>query len=465
MKKLLHFAFIYFLSTLFVFAQEKKLMELLKENEISGMQLMYSKNGKTQAYNVGMTKEVEGKKVEANTIFQAASLSKTVFAYIVLRLYDRGLLDIDEPILNYVSKDFDRYDRSNPNYSKITARMVLRHTTGFPNWGDEKTALFQFPPDSCWGYSGEGYAFLQKGVENKLGKSLEQLAVEEVFTPLGMKNSGFVWNEKFEGLAPFINKAEDKANYTRANAAYSMLTNATDFNIFLGALLKGSGLKPETHKMMFAKASPANRFNSPVVESDKYIDWGLGAGLQTNEKGNAIWHWGDNGQSKCFYIAYPEKNEILVYFIYNFNGLDITEEITKVFLGKQTCWAAKWLAYGFGNPKAMKALKAELAKQGFDKLQAVIDKLKSKDAKFQLLEIDLNNWGYSLLRQSKKTEASEIFKLNTTLYPNSWNVYDSYGEVLLELGKKEEAIKMYQKSVELNPKNENGKNVLKELQK
>ncbi len=61
--------------------------------------------------------------------------------------------------------------------------------------------------------------------------------------------------------------------------------------------------------------------------------------------------------------------------------------------------------------------------------------------------------------------ALEIFKLNVYLFPNSWNAYDSYGEVLLKDNNKEEAIKMYKKSIDLNPKNENGKKVLENLLK
>jgi tetratricopeptide (TPR) repeat protein len=59
--------------------------------------------------------------------------------------------------------------------------------------------------------------------------------------------------------------------------------------------------------------------------------------------------------------------------------------------------------------------------------------------------------------------ALQVFKLNVGLYPSDWNVYDSYGEALLKAGQKEEAIKMYQKSVELNPSNDSGKKILKQL--
>ena len=68
-----------------------------------------------------------------------------------------------------------------------------------------------------------------------------------------------------------------------------------------------------------------------------------------------------------------------------------------------------------------------------------------------------------MLSNRQNKEALEIFKLNVWLYPDSWNAYDSYGEALANNGQKEEAIKMYKKSVDLNPGNENGKKILERL--
>lgn len=78
-------------------------------------------------------------------------------------------------------------------------------------------------------------------------------------------------------------------------------------------------------------------------------------------------------------------------------------------------------------------------------------------------ERDLNNWGYTLMNRGELASALSIFKLNTQLFPESFNTYDSYGEALLKVGKKEEAINMYQKSIELNPDNEAGKKILEGL--
>lgn len=78
-------------------------------------------------------------------------------------------------------------------------------------------------------------------------------------------------------------------------------------------------------------------------------------------------------------------------------------------------------------------------------------------------ESDLNDWGYALLRGGEMDKALHVFKLNTILFPDSWNVYDSYGEVLVQANRKIEAIEMYKKSLVLNPENEHAKMVLLRL--
>lgn len=78
-------------------------------------------------------------------------------------------------------------------------------------------------------------------------------------------------------------------------------------------------------------------------------------------------------------------------------------------------------------------------------------------------EHDLIELGYSFLRNEELEKALEVFKLTTFLFPDGFNAYDSYGEALLMANKREEAIKMYEKSIVLNPENENGKKVLLQL--
>lgn len=88
---------------------------------------------------------------------------------------------------------------------------------------------------------------------------------------------------------------------------------------------------------------------------------------------------------------------------------------------------------------------------------------KGTQSTYNVSEQMINGLGYMLLNQNMDTDALDIFQLNTELYPDAFNTYDSYGEVLLKLGKKEDAIKAYKKSLELNPQNDNAANVLKKI--
>ena len=137
--------------------------------------------------------------LDAGTIFEAASLSKPVFAYLVLRLADRGEFDLDRPLSEMLEYPRLAHDE---RYKRITGRIVLSHGTGLPNWGGEKLTL-QFDPGTAYGYSGEGFVFLQKAIERVTGRSLEELARREVFQPLGMTRSSFVWQERFAGNAAY----------------------------------------------------------------------------------------------------------------------------------------------------------------------------------------------------------------------------------------------------------------------
>ena len=88
---------------------------------------------------------------------------------------------------------------------------------------------------------------------------------------------------------------------------------------------------------------------------------------------------------------------------------------------------------------------------------------KGNSSEYNVSESGINEFGYQLMAENKNEDALKIFKLNTELYPEGFNTFDSYGECLLVFNRKEEAKKAYQKSLDLNPKNENARKVLAEM--
>ncbi len=210
------------------------------------MSIALIRNGKTAwLHGFGVKNKKTGEPVKADTVFEAASLSKPVFAYAVLKLADQGKLDLDTPLITYLEKPYVPDERA----GKITAGMVLSHRTGFPNWRAEDNVLpIYFSPGSRFSYSGEGYIYLQRVVEQITGKPLDIYMSEVVFKPLGMNNSSYVWKASFDALAATGHdskgKPREREKPTQAGAASTLNTTAKDYAQFVNAILNGKGLSP-----------------------------------------------------------------------------------------------------------------------------------------------------------------------------------------------------------------------------
>jgi CubicO group peptidase (beta-lactamase class C family) len=178
----------------------REIPHLLRVSGIPGLSMAVVQNGRVVwAGAFGTLNDSAQTPLNPGTLFEAASLSKPVFAYLVLRLADRGEFDLDRPL--YEMLEYPRLAHDE-RYKRITARIVLSHGTGLPNWGGEKLTL-RFDPGTDYGYSGEGFVFLQKTVERVTGRSLDELARREVFEPLGMTRSSYVWQERFADNAAY----------------------------------------------------------------------------------------------------------------------------------------------------------------------------------------------------------------------------------------------------------------------
>ena len=326
---------------------------LMQKAGVPGMQLVYTRGGKAQAYALGQRTAGQPAAVETSTIFEAASLGKAVEAYVALRLLDRGVLDLDKPLLAYAP-----YPRlqGDPRAGKITARMVLGHTTGLPNWAANPTTpewpstplRLKYAPDSCWNYSGEGYVWLQKTLEHLTGKSFETLAREEAFQPLGMKHSRFTWQATFAANAASGHDGQGQpvaiSHFAAGYGAFSLLSTAADYSRFLQAIMTGKGLKPATAQLLRAPANEAQRCGHPATATDPFIAWACGVGLANTSRGLAQWQWGDNTTFKGFYMTLPDTGESLVFFTNSSNGPKMAEDLLRLFFGPGEYRALQWLA-------------------------------------------------------------------------------------------------------------------------
>ena len=348
----------------------RQLPRLLELASVPGLALAVVEGGRTWRRGFGQAVEDPARAVSEETVFEAASLGKPVFAYAVLRLADGGVLDLDRPLYDYLPDP----DANTPRMKRVTARHVLSHTTGLPNWRQQPGPLNPVTePGKEFSYSGEGFFYLQRVVESVTGTPFAQLMRDQVLDPLDMKQSSYVWLPAFESrMAAGYDGGENRLDvqaaigrrtlaiagewgkplaewryqdsaravplvnqqwpvlplYMVPSAASSLLTTVSDYAKFLARLVAvppspGLELKPGTRRAM---ATPQIRLNSA-------LHWGLGWGIQRDEHGEVLWHWGANNSFRNFVIADPANGRAIVVFTNSENGPRIYERVIVAVTG------------------------------------------------------------------------------------------------------------------------------------
>jgi CubicO group peptidase (beta-lactamase class C family) len=442
----------------------------MAEADIPGLSIAVIRDSKviwTRAF--GVTNSETKTPVNDNTVFEAASLTKPLFAYAVLKLVDDGKLDLDTPLVKYLP---GRYDvGADQRLDQITTRHVLSHTTGFPNWRprDDKTLKIYFTPGDRFSYSGEGFVYLSKVIEQVTGEKQEAFIKRTVLDPLNMKSSNMVWRDDYESLKTFthdwVGGVSGRGKPDKANAAASLQTTANDYAKFVIAMLNGAGLKPATARLMLtpqASVTLAGAFslNAPEAKRSPTVSWGLGWGLEKTQNGMAFWHWGDNGDTKAFVLADSTQRIGLVMFANSANGLSVINELVGIVMGNDHPSLA-WLNLERYNSQPRLMFKAIVKSNA----ETVLTEYRKRQAKnnVSLTEDEINRLGYQLLRLKRTRDAIAVFIQNTIDFPRAYNTWDSLAEGYMIDGDKQSAIRYYKKSLELNPDNTNAVQKLKEL--
>jgi CubicO group peptidase (beta-lactamase class C family) len=239
---------------------------LMKAAEVPGTGIAIFNDGKVaylKAY--GFRDTEKNLPLTVDSVMTAASFSKVAFAYLVMQLVEEGKLDLDKPVYRYFPKPLPEYPTyrdlaADPRYKKITARMLLSHTSGFPNFrwiNDDRKLNINFDPGSRFAYSGEGIELLQFVVETITNQPPQELMRAQVFQPLGMTRTSMVWEDRFE--SDYANGYDEYGRSIgperrpKADAAGSMQTTPRDFAQFMLAVMNGKGLKPKTRELMLSQ--------------------------------------------------------------------------------------------------------------------------------------------------------------------------------------------------------------------
>lgn len=301
---------------------EMFLAESMKRHRVAGAAFALIRSGELAHTGFcGAADPEENRPVDASTHFEIASLTKTVFARCILQLEDRGLLRLDRPLREYSDEPLPTDD---PAFRDVTARDVLTHATGLPNWGDAPLPL-RFVPGTGFGYSGKAYTFLQNVVEKITGSRIDVLLQDEIFNPLGMKNAAMIWTGPLnrtlsrtfdaDGVIEPLRSSCRRTVAVEPNAAFSLCVTISDYTKFALQLLS----EPETIERI-------RSFRNPVTEG---VSWGLGWGLCRE----TLWHWGDNDGFKAFVILDPATKDGVVIHTNSFNGLEVCYEFIEELTG------------------------------------------------------------------------------------------------------------------------------------
>lgn len=289
--------------------------------------------------SLGVSNQETKAKVDDQTVFEAASLTKPIFAFFVMKMVEKGVLSLDTPLYRYLpNPDIDYDDR----YKLITARMVLDHTTGLPNWrhhnrGEELD--IKFTPGTQYQYSGEGFEYLANAIAHRMGTNLKKLEVlfrQEVATPLGVNQAHFVWNDylaahKATGYWTENDKFVPREIWKPVmfSAAAGLQTEAVSYANFLIAVMENKGLKRELLEEMLKEHVQIT--DSTTLK--KYNARALGFAVQHVPTGVRYIHGGSNGDFQSYFVLYKDRKKGYVFFTNCDKGYEFNANL-QAFLSK-----------------------------------------------------------------------------------------------------------------------------------
>ena len=315
-------------------AFKRRVPELMEAHHVPGASLaIFAGDEIKYRCGFGLKDAATKAPVDPDTIFEAVSMSKPVFAYAVMKLCEAGVMKLDTPLTKYTP---ERFLKGDPRLDLITARQVLCHTSGFENWRSKKDPLaIHFMPGSKWQYSGEGYSYLQSVVEHVTQQPIQEYMKKHIFEPFGMASSGHVWNELFEkrmarphdalGRAQ-NNKKSTPADVVRYGSSGALLTTPSDYARFYLEVLDP---KP-ADAFRLSKASLAEMLRPQIkaAETSAYtIWWGLGWRLVHTKAGDVFGHGGDNEGFHCESAASIKRKDGFVIMTNGEGGGSLLQEL------------------------------------------------------------------------------------------------------------------------------------------
>jgi CubicO group peptidase (beta-lactamase class C family) len=456
-------------------AQDSMISEEVKDNIKSRVENsintgivvgVISSNGITY-YSYGLKSLVTKEVVDENSVFEIGSISKTFTGILLADMVIKGDLNLDDPLQDLLPEGITAPTR---NGESIKLFHLSNHTSSLPRLPNNMSPANPANPyadysekqlydflngyeltrdiGSKYEYSNYAAGLLGHVLASKRKLTFEELMVDVIAKPLGMENTRVDFTPQMKkNLAMGHSNGIEVENWDLPTIAGAGAIRSTAVDM-LKYLAANMGLEKSSlyTAMQLAHKNSGSEDRNPIV--------GLGWGTLKQDGVEIIWHNGGTGGYVSFtgFIKGGDKGVVVL------SNSDAGVDDIGIHLLQPTA--------ALNNPKPSIAtkLKSIFEGEGVETATKTYWELKKNQTdEYDFGENELNNLGYSFLGEEKVEKAIAVFKINVQAFPNSSNVYDSYGEALLKSGDKEKAIENYSKSVELNPGNEGGIKVLKDL--
>lgn len=473
------FLLFYLTGTTVGYTQEQKIkafVNTLQQRKQFNGSLMVAENDRVLFYSQN------GQNISAKSQFPIASVSKTFTSTAILQLKSLGRLDLDESVQKYLP-DFP--------YEKVTTRHLLSNTSGLGQYYTlfdqeidadknrvitnqdiipvlkQKNIPLSFSPGDRWEYNNLNFCIAALIVEKLSGKTFSDYLHTFVFGPSGMEHT-------FQPVNRRVKSKDQVQLYSYPNLYSTVLKNvdslpvpfkieghssfygnggivstAEDLVKFNRALQNGTILAKKELTEAFSPTILNNGKKVTYTLDEKEVSYGLGWEMYTDTThGKVVFHDGSlTGLTSMLMYNLTTKQAIVMLDNTGSNAVFASVNALMALLGNR--------AYVVPGRNLPREYASAVVKGDLHKAQGFIHTYETNSGSFRSSERDFIRTGYELLRNNLIKESLTVFDTSAKLYPDSWNVYDSFGEALLKAGDKTKAKEMYQKSLMLNPENKN----------
>lgn len=470
---------------------------LLASNQNFNGNVLVAENGKTVfERSFGYSDFSEHRLNRKDISFPIASVSKLLTATGILQLVQQGRLHVADPVVKYLPTF---------PYPEITIQHLLSHTSGLPPYNAFFDSLHQaspdrvftnadflpglnakhlpltYPPGSKGNYDNINYIVLALILENVSGEPYSVYIDKHILKPAGMTHTRFMPLPFQYAQLKSTNSFSFPHVYPHHYSEVPLRANSIPYIVSYWHAYAFTGFGDyvsTTHDLLrfdqtyygealLAKSIQDTAFTPVKLNDGSEISdrFGLGWEIEKDQPlGKIVYHGGAATGLSCILLRNVTKHQTVILFDNaHSNAHEVADNTLKIMNGDSVPGPRKSIATLYVQA---------LLKEGPDQARRTMEELRTKTSDYVLDEDEMNSLGYDLMGDNNTyhlpeehhlTEALETFRMNAELFPQSWNVFDSYGEALRKAGRTEEAVKMYKRSLELNGKNEGARKALSDM--